>query len=123
MVPLQPHQQQYADHPAEVHASLQDPYRAVKMLAAGAIAGAVSRTATAPIDRVKMLLQVQDSSALSIKGAFRQMAAESTCSISTLHPDSQAAGELVSMHQYSGIWLDLGLRTRQALPARHQLPR
>ncbi|KAK9822880.1 hypothetical protein WJX74_000079 [Apatococcus lobatus] len=78
-VPLQPHQQQISDeHPAEVHASLRDPYRAAKMLAAGALAGAVSRTATAPVDRVKMLLQVQDGAALSIGGAFRQMAAEKT---------------------------------------------
>ncbi len=87
-VPLQPHQHQVGDdHPAEVHASLLDPYRAAKILAAGAVAGAVSRTATAPIDRVKMLLQVQDGSSLSIAGAFRQMRAESAIPLLNL-PDS-----------------------------------
>jgi solute carrier family 25 (mitochondrial phosphate transporter), member 23/24/25/41 len=54
-------------------------YRPLKLLAAGGVAGAVSRTATAPIDRVKMLLQVQDTRArLPISVALRRMAAEGT---------------------------------------------
>jgi hypothetical protein len=41
------------------------------------IAGAVSRTATAPVDRVKLLLQVQDvGPALTIRDGFHRMAAE-----------------------------------------------
>ena len=41
------------------------------------IAGAVSRSLTAPIDRLKMLLQVQDTGApLTIRHGIRQMAAE-----------------------------------------------
>lgn len=41
------------------------------------LAGAVSRTATAPVDRIKMLLQVQDSAEpMTIRTAFKQMASE-----------------------------------------------
>lgn len=41
------------------------------------LAGAVSRTATAPVDRLKMLLQVQDGAhAMTIRDGIRQMAAE-----------------------------------------------
>ena len=41
------------------------------------VAGAVSRTATAPIDRLKMLLQVQDSKTpMTMKAGIRKMAAE-----------------------------------------------
>ena len=37
-----------------------------KLLLSGGVAGAVSRTATAPIDRLKFLLQVQDGQLISI---------------------------------------------------------
>jgi hypothetical protein len=47
------------------------------------LAGAISRTATAPVDRLKMLLQVQDSSRLTLREGMRMMAAEG----------EQAAGE------------------------------
>ena len=41
------------------------------------VAGAVSRTATAPIDRLKMLLQIQDCSrGLTIQEGIRKMTAE-----------------------------------------------
>ena len=40
----------------------------------------MSRTATAPVDRVKLLLQVQDvGPALTIRDGFRHMVAEGTC--------------------------------------------
>ena len=44
------------------------------------VAGAVSRTATAPIDRLKMLLQVQDSKTpMTMAAGIRKMAAEGGC--------------------------------------------
>lgn len=46
-------------------------------LAAAGVAGAVSRTATAPVDRLKMLMQIADGGArLTLRQAFQQMAAE-----------------------------------------------
>lgn len=54
-----------------------DPMRPVKLLLSGGVAGAVSRTATAPIDRLKMLLQVQDSKTpMTMTAGIRKMAAE-----------------------------------------------
>lgn len=56
-----------------------DTYRPFKLLLAGGVAGAVSRTATAPMDRLKMLLQIQDCErGLTIKEGIRKMAAEGT---------------------------------------------
>lgn len=49
-----------------------------KLLLSGGVAGAVSRTATAPIDRLKFLLQVQDGQLISIRQGFQLMAAEGT---------------------------------------------
>lgn len=41
------------------------------------LAGAISRTATAPIDRLKMLLQVQeDAKGMSLREGMQKMAAE-----------------------------------------------
>ena len=41
------------------------------------LAGAVSRTATAPIDRLKMLLQIQDGAqGLTLRGGLQKIAAE-----------------------------------------------
>ena len=38
-----------------------------KLLLSGGVAGALSRTATAPVDRLKFLLQVQDNQAITIR--------------------------------------------------------
>ena len=44
---------------------------------AAAVAGAISRTCTAPVDRLKMLLQIQDGAqALTLRGGLQRMAAE-----------------------------------------------
>ncbi len=49
----------------------------------------MSRTATAPVDRVKLLLQVQDvGPALTIRDGFRHMVAEGT------YPDPSCAEKL-----------------------------
>lgn len=40
------------------HPLTHDQFRPLKLLLAGGMAGAVSRSVTAPIDRVKMLMQV-----------------------------------------------------------------
>ncbi|KAF7690094.1 calcium-binding mitochondrial carrier protein SCaMC-1 [Silurus meridionalis] len=49
-----------------------------KQLAAGAMAGAVSRTGTAPLDRIKVFMQVHGSKTnkISILGGFKQMIKE-----------------------------------------------
>ncbi|KAJ9523579.1 hypothetical protein QJQ45_007255 [Haematococcus lacustris] len=65
-------------------APMQEHYRQTggarlsKLLLAGAAAGAVSRTATAPIDRLKMLLQVQDDCkrGLTLREGIAKMSAE-----------------------------------------------
>uniref|UniRef100_A0A6G1SC43 Calcium-binding mitochondrial carrier protein SCaMC-1 n=1 Tax=Aceria tosichella TaxID=561515 RepID=A0A6G1SC43_9ACAR len=47
-----------------------------KHLAAGAVAGAVSRTATAPLDRLKVFLQVRGTEFASISYCFKQLLQE-----------------------------------------------
>lgn len=41
-----------------------------KLLLSGGVAGAVSRTATAPIDRLKFILQVQDGQLITVRQVF-----------------------------------------------------
>jgi hypothetical protein len=55
---------------------LNDRWRTSKFVFAGGLAGAISRTATAPIDRLKMLLQVQESRHLSLRQGLKIMASE-----------------------------------------------
>jgi len=65
-------QQTHAHH---IHDT--NPFRVYKLLISGGLAGAVSRSLTAPIDRLKMLLQVQDcAKGLSIREGMQKMAAE-----------------------------------------------
>lgn len=65
------------DHEEHIEEHLLDPLRPLKLLAAGGMAGAVSRTATAPIDRLKMLLQIQDTKQhMSIRQGIQRMASE-----------------------------------------------
>jgi hypothetical protein len=48
-----------------------DPLAFVKDLLAGGTAGAISKTAVAPIERVKLLLQTQDSNPMIKSGQVR----------------------------------------------------
>eukprot|EP00216_Chloropicon_sp_CCMP2111_P001641 CAMPEP_0198238268 /NCGR_PEP_ID=MMETSP1446-20131203/3968_1 /TAXON_ID=1461542 ORGANISM="Unidentified sp, Strain CCMP2111" /NCGR_SAMPLE_ID=MMETSP1446 /ASSEMBLY_ACC=CAM_ASM_001112 /LENGTH=305 /DNA_ID=CAMNT_0043920659 /DNA_START=58 /DNA_END=975 /DNA_ORIENTATION=+ len=68
-----------APAPAQAEAEpAKDVYRPFKMLFSGAVAGVVSRTSTAPVDRLRMLFQVNESSRMTIMQGMRKMAAEGT---------------------------------------------
>ncbi|XP_052587715.1 calcium-binding mitochondrial carrier protein SCaMC-1 isoform X6 [Peromyscus californicus insignis] len=47
-----------------------------RQLLAGGVAGAISRTSTAPLDRLKVMMQVHGSKSMNIFGGFRQMVKE-----------------------------------------------
>ncbi|XP_021513982.1 mitochondrial adenyl nucleotide antiporter SLC25A24 isoform X2 [Meriones unguiculatus] len=47
-----------------------------RQLLAGGVAGAVSRTSTAPLDRLKVMMQVHGSKSMNIFGGFQQMVKE-----------------------------------------------
>eukprot|EP00198_Chlamydomonas_reinhardtii_P001041 XP_001690376.1 mitochondrial substrate carrier [Chlamydomonas reinhardtii] len=54
-----------------------DPLRTYKVFLSGALSGAISRTATAPVDRLKMLLQTHDGAkGLSLRQGWQKMMAE-----------------------------------------------
>ncbi|GFR42420.1 hypothetical protein Agub_g3323 [Astrephomene gubernaculifera] len=54
-----------------------DPLRTEKVFLSGALSGAVSRTATAPMDRLKMLLQTHDGAkGLTLYQGYQHMMAE-----------------------------------------------
>ncbi|CAG9467650.1 unnamed protein product [Pedinophyceae sp. YPF-701] len=56
--------------------SYQDPWREGKVMLSGGIAGVVSRSTTAPIDRAKMIMQVAEGSHMNMRQAFKVMLAE-----------------------------------------------
>ncbi|CAL5218925.1 g671 [Coccomyxa viridis] len=67
--------------PADPPRPMDEAQRALRILVAGGVAGAVSRTATAPVDRMKLLLQV-DSTArgLTMREGWNRMVTEGTTS-------------------------------------------
>ncbi len=63
-----------AAHPATIKGVLGMPLMylragtlSAKLLLSGGVAGAISRTATAPIDRLKFILQVQDGQLITVR--------------------------------------------------------
>ena len=63
------------------------------MLLCAGIAGAISRTCTAPVDRLKMLLQIQDgATALTLRGGMQKMAAEGRISLHLSFSDLRSMG-------------------------------
>ncbi|KAK9804762.1 hypothetical protein WJX72_003881 [[Myrmecia] bisecta] len=64
---------------AEAFLPQPETYRPAKLLASGGLAGAISRTFTAPIDRLKFLLQVQDGrTMMTLRQGLARMAEEGT---------------------------------------------
>ena len=68
----------HSPHFDGAHVTNPDWHRPAKLLFSGAAAGVVSRTATAPVDRLRMLFQVHESSRMTLMQGVRKMAAEGT---------------------------------------------
>jgi len=56
-----------------------DPLKHVKNLAAGGVSGAVSKTITAPIERVKLIIQTQDANPKIIDGTVKRYTGIGNC--------------------------------------------
>jgi len=65
--PLQAQFKSYVDSQLEMPPDIQDPKYRVIVFTAGAVAGAISRTFTAPADRLKVMYQAGGNSNISIK--------------------------------------------------------
>ncbi|XP_028987078.1 calcium-binding mitochondrial carrier protein SCaMC-1-like isoform X2 [Betta splendens] len=92
-----------------------------KQLVAGAVAGSVSRTGTAPLDRMKVLMQVHSSknNKIGLIGGFRQMVTEGGLSslwrgngINVLKIAPETAIKFMAYEQYKKLLSPDGKKTK-----------